>query len=215
MPSLEAAASHPTPLLFIIGSHLPSTATDVFMLLVFISIFACALANATTLTRIVWAMARDHQLPSAGWLAEVSDRRVPTHAVWVVTLLSILFVLWAKVEIVLTGISTLAGYTTYALVVGAVLWGSRHLGSEVRNRTPGKPEYKAASGVGELERVPIHRMPRRSDLVPKALGLATFGWLLLLLGMLSFPRAAWKNLLATLGAGLGGAICYRFGRGRA
>jgi amino acid transporter len=214
MPSLEAVSSQPTPLLFIMGSHLPRAATDAFMLFVFISIFACALANMTTLTRIVWAMARDHQLPSSGWLAVVSDRGVPAHAVWAVTVLSSLFVLWAKVEIVLTGISTLAGYTTYALVVGAVLWGPRQLRRAVRTCAPGNAESNAPWGVDRVERVAEHRIPLHADIVPKALAWAALGWLLLLLAMLGFPHAAWKNSLATLGAAVGGAVCFRFGRRR-
>jgi amino acid transporter len=214
IPSLDTVSAQPTPLLFIISSTLPRAVTNAFMLFVFISIFASALANMTTLTRIVWAMARDHQLPASGWLATVSSRRVPANAVWAVTLLSSLFVIWAKVEIVLAGISTLAGYTTYALVVGAVLWGSRRLGSGVPNPTPGKAESNDPSEVGRLQTVPAHGMRLHSDIVSKGLGLATLGWILLLLAMLSLPRPAWTGVLATLGTVVVGAICYRFGRRR-
>ncbi len=214
IPSLDTVANQATPLLFIISSALPRAVTNAFMLFVFISIFASALANMTTLTRIVWAMARDHQLPASGWLAAVSSRRVPANAVWGVTLLSSLFVVWAKVEIVLAGISTLAGYATYALVVGAVLWGSRHLRRGVSNSASDKAEINAFSEVGGLQTVPTLGMRLHSDIVSKGLGLATFGWLLLLLAMLSFPRQAWGNVLATLGCVVAGAICYRFGRRR-
>ncbi len=63
IPSLEVASHHATPLLYIMSANLSPWATNCTMLLVFLSIFACGLANITTLSRMVWAMARDGQLP--------------------------------------------------------------------------------------------------------------------------------------------------------
>jgi amino acid transporter len=58
----------------------PPTATCA-MLLVFLSIFACALANVRTLSRMVWAMARDAQLPASTWLSRISHRNVPANTI--------------------------------------------------------------------------------------------------------------------------------------
>ncbi len=214
IPSLESVTSQPAPLLFIMRSYFPPAMIDAVMLFVFISIFACALANLTTITRMVWAMSRDHQLPASNWLARVSEHRVPSRAIWTVTLLSSLFVLWAKFEIVITGIATLAGYATYSLVVGAVVWASRN--SDPQRLTPASVQNQldAASRTDRHDTVPASPVPLGPQIVPRALGVATLGWLLLLLAMLSVPRSAWRNSLATLVAVGAGAVCYRFGRGR-
>jgi amino acid transporter len=123
IPSLKVASQHATPLLYIMSSYLPPFATDCVMLLVFLSIFACALANVTTLSRMVWAMARDGQLPASDWLARVSDRKVPANAIWTVALIAAVFTFWAKIEVVITGIGTVTMYIVYGIVVGAALWG--------------------------------------------------------------------------------------------
>lgn len=189
LPSLDAVSGHATPLLFVISHYFSPAVTHATMLLVFISIFACALANLTTLTRMVWAMARDGQLPGSMWLAQVSAHRVPANAVWTVTFFSILFVLWARIEVVITGIATLAGYVTYALVVGATLI---------------RPAPGAGVSKGEVE--------NRKSKISRGLSLAALGWILILLAMLSLPRQAWTNSLATLAAVAVGGAWYLFAR---
>lgn len=125
IPNLKVASEHATPLLYIMSSYLPPYATDCVMLLVFLSIFACALANVTTLSRMVWAMARDGQLPASGWLARISVHKVPANAIWTVALIASVFTFWAKIETVITSIGTVTMYIVYGMVVGAALWGSR------------------------------------------------------------------------------------------
>lgn len=184
IPSVTVVADQPAPLLFIVNYYLPPAVTQFTMLLVFVAIFASALTNLTTLTRIVWAMARDRQLPASRWLARVGAHQVPSNAIWTVTLLSALFVLWAKMEVVITGIAALTGYVVYALVVGATIRG----GAMNRSVNP-----------VENGRPPIR-------LVPRALAWAALCWTLVLLAMLSVPRQAWTNSLGALAAvALGGA----------
>src|SRR5579863_525386 len=133
IPSLAIASQHSTPLLYIMEHYFPPYVTNSAMLLVFISIFACALANVTTLTRMVWAMARDGQLPASPWLARVSVHKVPANAIWTMAVIAAAFTCWAKVEIVITGICTLTMYIVYGIVVGAAIWGSR--GQTVKSGT--------------------------------------------------------------------------------
>ncbi len=228
MPSLGQVESHPTPLLFIIGQHFPPWMTNIEMLLVFLAMFGSALANITTLTRIVWSMARDHQLPASRWLARVSVRQVPANAIWTVTLLSSLFVLWAKFEEIITGIATLAGYATYAIVVAATL---REPGSGFSRDPVGtgrdsgfgsqKPEAMSqTSVVGGQWSVAGHSGQRTTDnglLMQsqsrgRTLSIAALMWLLALLAMLSLPRSAWTNSLATLAAVAAGGLWYKLGR---
>src|SRR5438477_7848583 len=123
VPSLDTAGHHPTPLLYIIGSYFPSYVVAIALTLVSIAIFACVLANLTTLTRLVWAMARDGKVPGSRWLARVSVRKVPATAIWVVIPITALFTIWAQIEVVIIAICTFAMYVTYGMVVSAVLWG--------------------------------------------------------------------------------------------
>jgi amino acid transporter len=221
IPALDAVQNQPTPLLSIISCYFSSTMTHFTMLLVFISIFASALANLTTLTRMVWAMARDAQLPASGWLSRVSPRQVPANAIWAVTLIAIVFTFWAKVEVVITGIATLAGYLTYAVVVGATLWGrgfatggSRWgrgnseiwIPASARGAGNQNPEVESSKSKIQNSKSKISQ-PR-----PRALSVAALAWILLLLAMLSLPRSAWTNSLATLAAVALGGVWYFLAR---
>ena len=190
IPSLNTVERQSTPLLFVMSHYLPSGVTHAEMVLVFVAMFGSALANITTLTRMVYSMARDDQLPASSWLARVSPRRVPANAIWTVTILASLFVLWARFEVIITGIATLAGYATYAIVVGATLWRS------VRHDSQAALELLGSS-------VP------RTWAGNRVLSICTFVWLLIVLAMLSLPRSAWTNSVATLVAVAVGGLWYR------
>jgi amino acid transporter len=140
IPSLETASHHATPLLYIIGSYFPPYVVGAALTLVSIAIFACVLANLTTLTRLVWAMARDGKLPASRFLAKVSIHKVPANAIWVVIPITAIFTIWAQVEVVIMAICTFTMYVTYGMVVGAVLWG-KNQGTVVR----GAQEQKGVS----------------------------------------------------------------------
>ena len=215
--NLQAVASNNTPLLVIIGSQFPPAVVNATMFAVFVSIFACALANMMALTRMVWAMARDRQLPASAWLSQLSVHRVPVNAVLTVAVISSLIVLWAKFEVVIIGISALAGYVTYAIVVGATVWNSRSPSREDRNAlsiafTASLPN---APGASHRAGSPGKGFPLR---LPKVLTWSALIWILILLAMLSLPRSARTNSVATLVAVGLGALSHwyvRHGRQRA
>jgi len=123
VPSLDTVSHHATPLLYIIGSYFPNYVVVAALALVSVAIFACVLANLTTLTRLVWAMARDGQVPASRFLAKVSVRKVPANAIWVVIPITAIFTIWAQIEVVIIAICTFAMYATYGMVVAAVIWG--------------------------------------------------------------------------------------------
>jgi amino acid transporter len=131
VPSLEKASHDSTPLLYIIGSYFPNYVVVAALALVSIAIFASVLANLTTLTRLVWAMARDGQVPASRFLARVSVHKVPANVIWVVVPITAVFTIWAQVEVVIMAICTFAMYSTYGMVVAAVLWGKNQ--SAVQN----------------------------------------------------------------------------------
>jgi amino acid transporter len=124
VPSVDVASHDPTPLLYIIGSYFPKFVVVGALLLVSVAIFACVLANLTTITRLIWAMARDGKVPASHFLSKVSEHKVPVNAIWVVIPITAVFTFWAQVEVVIIAICTFAMYVTYGLVVAACVWGN-------------------------------------------------------------------------------------------
>jgi amino acid transporter len=138
VPSVEVASHDPTPLLYIIGSYFPKYVVGGALLCVSIAIFACVLANLTTITRLIWAMARDGKLPASRFLAKVSEHKVPVNAIWVVIPITAVFTFWAQVEVVILALCTFAMYVTYGLVVAACLWGKGSASAAVAGRSPAR-----------------------------------------------------------------------------
>lgn len=167
VPSLEVASHHATPLLYIIGSYFPNYVVDVALAFVSIAIFASVLANLTTLTRLVWAMARDGQVPASRFLSRVSVHKVPANAIWVVIPITAVFTIWAQVEVVIMAICTFAMYVTYGMVVAAVLWG--------------KPRTSdARAQANEI------RSEEERKQVSKGLCISTLVWIVAIIGLLVF-----------------------------
>jgi amino acid transporter len=160
IPSLDKASHDPTPLLYIIGSYFPNYVVDLALGLVSIAIFACVLANLTTLTRLVWAMARDGQVPASRFLSRVSVHKVPANAIWVMIPITALFTIWAQVEVVIMAICTFAMYATYGMVVAAVLWG--------KNQRADNRDGQERKGVS------------------RALCIATLAWIVSIIALLVF-----------------------------
>lgn len=136
VPSVDAATHNPTPLLYILGSYFPAYVVFGALVLVSIAIFACVLANLTTLTRLIWAMARDGKVPASRWLSKVSIHKVPVNAIWVAIPITAVFTFWAQVEVVILAICTFAMYVTYGMVVAACLWGNPPSRSAIEGERP-------------------------------------------------------------------------------
>ncbi len=193
VPSLEIASHHPTPLLYIIGSYFPGYVVGIALALISIAIFACVLANLTTLTRLVWAMARDGKVPCSRFLAKVSVHKVPANAIWVIIPITALFTIWAQVEVVIIALCTFAMYVTYGMVVGSVLWGKSR-----RKDQRDSEERKHVS---------------------RPLCWAALTWLVLITGLLVFMTALTVSRLAMIETVVGtalvvlaGFVYYRFQR---
>src|SRR6516162_3492432 len=177
VPSLDAASHSATPLLYIIGSYFPPYVVDAAFTLVSIAIFACVLANLTTLTRLVWSMARDGQLPASRFLARVSEHKVPANAIWVVIPIAAVFTIWAQVEVVIIAICTFAMYVTYGMVVAAVLCG--------KNRRADRRDFE------------------ERKMVSRGVSIAALVWLVSITGLLAFMSVISMSRQALLeGAGV-------------
>jgi amino acid transporter len=123
IPNVEDISASLTPLLAIVDAHFGPLVSSLFMILVFISIFACGLINLAAVSRLSWSMARDAVLPGSKHLVKVSKvNRIPYVAIISATVISILFTLGAQVEAIITSVSSVAVYTSYALIIIAGLW---------------------------------------------------------------------------------------------
>jgi amino acid transporter len=180
IPSLDRASHDPTPLLYIIGSYFPNYIVVGALGLVSIAIFACVLANLTTLTRLVWAMARDGQVPASRFLARVSVHKVPANAIWVVIPITALFTIWAQVEVVIMAICTFAMYATYGMVVAAVIWGKN-------------------------KRTDLRDAQERKE-VSRGLCVATLVWIVSIIGLLMYMTLISLSRLALLETAFGTAL---------
>jgi amino acid transporter len=147
VPSVDVASHDPTPLLYIIGSYFPRYVVGAALLLVSVAIFASVLANLTTITRLIWAMARDGKVPASRWLSKVSTHKVPVNAIWVVIPITAVFTFWAQVEVVIIAICTFAMYVTYGLVVGACLWGNAPAQQAIDGRAPQRVSRKLCAAA--------------------------------------------------------------------
>lgn len=185
IPSLEIASHHPTPLVYIIGSYFPNYVVVTALTLVSIAIFACVLANLTTVTRLVWAMARDGQIPFSSFLSRVSSRKVPANAIWVVIPVTAIFTIWAQLEIVIIAICTFAMYATYGMVVGAVLWGKK--ARELRNDGS------------------------KAKQVSRGLCIAALAWIVAVTGLLGFTTSITMSHTVLLETALGSAALVLIG----
>ena len=181
IPSLEVASKDPAPFAYIMDHHFPHAFTNVVMAIILVEIYACALANLTILGRVVWAMSRDSQLPGSTWFGKLNFHKVPANAMWFTAIVAAVFTWWAKFEIVIAGVSGLAAYSTYVMVVGCALWNRPH-------------RWQLSGDADE------------SSIVPKPLGMVTLIWLLICLGALTLPQPAWINDKAIL-VGLGLGLC--------
>lgn len=171
IPSLDETVASPAPFAYIIGSHFSHAFTGIVMGIILIEIYACSLANLTILGRVLWAMARDVQLPASSWFRALNSHKVPANAMWLSAIIAVVFTCWAKFQTVIAGVSSLAAYATYVMTVSCALLN--------RGNT--------SESSGE-----------RSPIVPRSLGIAALLWLLICMCALALPRSAWINDKAIL-----------------
>ncbi|MCW1840782.1 amino acid permease [Prosthecomicrobium hirschii] len=82
---------------------------------IFVAQFLCGLATVTSVSRMIFAFARDGGLPASGLLSKVSPaHRTPVAAIWTGSTLAVLFVWGASLV-------TIAGSSAYTIVVSCTV----------------------------------------------------------------------------------------------
>ncbi|MGH9592291.1 MAG: APC family permease, partial [Bryobacteraceae bacterium] len=190
--NLHAAQASDTPLLDILISTLGLHAAQFVLLVVFVSVFACALASLALTSRLLFAMARDNMFPFSKILSRVNARHgTPIPAIVFVWFVSCAVVLLLKRLELFTSTSVVAGYLAYASILYSALRGLR-----------GK--------VSEHFRLGRWRMP---------IGVTALLWCLFITASMTIPESEpGAGHIPALAAGIGiamGILVYLFAiRGR-
>ena len=122
VPDLSDAQHAADPLRAALDHALGPRLTPVVLVVVCVSVFACALSSMAATSRLLFALGRDRMLPGGSWLAHVAEgHHTPRNAIlftWVVT--SVVVLLVPTLDLI-TQISAVAGYLGYAGIVVAAL----------------------------------------------------------------------------------------------
>ncbi len=117
LPNMDEAAKQGWNVFFWgMDTQVPMAIKQALYVAIFLSQFLCGLATVTSLSRMLFAFSRDGGIPGiSGALATVSaSHRSPVNAIWVGSILSVLFV-W------LTSALTIAGTPAYSIVVSCTV----------------------------------------------------------------------------------------------
>lgn len=104
------------------GSAMPGFVRGLVSIGIVVANYLCALAGLTSLSRMIFAFARDGGLPASGLLKQVSAAyRTPVPAIWVGAALTILGTIYAPAFTVLAAGCAVFLYLSYAMPVAAGL----------------------------------------------------------------------------------------------
>jgi amino acid transporter len=116
IPNMDDAAKQGWNVFFwAMDAQMPATLKQVLYVVIFVSQFLCGLATVTSVSRMIFAFARDGGLPGSKALASVSTaHRSPVAAIWTGSVLAVLFV-W------FTSVIPIAGTPAYSIVVSCTV----------------------------------------------------------------------------------------------
>jgi amino acid transporter len=91
--------------------------------IIFVAQFICGLATVTSVSRMLFAFARDDGLPFSSTLKVVSPKwRTPVAAIWTGSALAVAFVAYAEAYAVVVSVTSIALYLSYAMPIAAGLY---------------------------------------------------------------------------------------------
>lgn len=119
---LPAAQTDGNPLMSTLAQTFGAAWMTPVLVVVGVSVFACALASMAATSRLLFALARDRMLPGSRWLAFVAEgQRTPRNAILFIWAVSSVVVLGLPSLDIITQISAVAGYLGYAGIIIAAL----------------------------------------------------------------------------------------------
>jgi amino acid transporter len=120
--NLPAVMGSQEPMKLILDSSVGPTVTSVFTALAMVALFGCMIIMQLTAARILFAQARDNELPFAGWFRKLNREGVPANATIVTGVLGAAFVFWSSAYTVLAELAGLAWAVGYAAAAIAGVW---------------------------------------------------------------------------------------------
>jgi amino acid transporter len=91
--------------------------------IIFVAQYLCGLATVTSVSRMIFAFARDNGLPFSDTLKKVSPKyRTPVAAIWAGAILAVGFVAYAQAYSVVVSVTSIALYLSYSMPIAAGLF---------------------------------------------------------------------------------------------
>jgi len=104
------------------GSGMPTVLKKVLYIGIVLSNYLCALAGLTSLSRMIFAFARDGGFPFSKFLRFVSPKhRTPVNAIWIGSILAFISTLYSPAFATLASGCAVFLYLSYAMPIGAGL----------------------------------------------------------------------------------------------
>lgn len=124
IPDMKEAASQGWNVFFyVMDAQVPAGLKIFIYGIIFIAQYICGLATVTSISRMIFAFARDKGLPFSKTLAKVDAKwRSPVAATWVGAGLSVIFVAWADAYSVAVAVTSITLYLSYCMPIAAGLF---------------------------------------------------------------------------------------------
>ena len=131
--NLPAVLGSNQPVKLILETSIGNTITQGFIVLAMLALFAAMVMLQLTAARVLWAQARDGQLPASKVMSYVNKDKVPATAVLVTLVLSVIMTVWSSLLSVLVAFTAIAWALAYGIVIVA------GIGAIRGNRLPAHP----------------------------------------------------------------------------
>jgi len=124
IPDMNAAAKQGWNVFFwVMDQVAPAPLKLTVYAVVFAAQFLAGLATVTSVSRMIYAFARDDGLPASGLLKKVSTRfRTPVAAIWSAVILAVGFTVYADAYSTVVSVTSIVLYLSYAMPIAAGLF---------------------------------------------------------------------------------------------
>ena len=114
IPDITATATDAYPVLYIAYQNLTAFWAGLIAVIVFFGMWLCGLASITSMSRMIFAFARDKGFPGWNFMKQIHPKwRTPVNSIIVTSILAVLICLYSSAYFVVTSISTITLYIAY------------------------------------------------------------------------------------------------------
>lgn len=124
IPDMAEAAKQGWNVFFwVCDQRLPAGLKMIIYVIIFICQLICGLATVTSISRMIFAFARDNGLPGSAKLKKIDPKyRTPVAAIWVGSALAVLFTTYADAYSTVVSVTSICLYLSYAMPIAAGLF---------------------------------------------------------------------------------------------